>query len=66
MNRQEQLDIISVLNEVSALLAKPPSIKDQPLAFANMNKKLSAKVKTITDLHTYEDDVDRVEKEHKE
>ena len=64
MNRQEQIDIISILNEVSALLAKPP--RDPTQANANMVKRLSAKVKVITDLHTYEDDVERVDKEHKE
>jgi len=64
MNRQEQLDIISILNEVTALLANPP--RDTTTAFATMIKTLGAKVKTITDLHTYEDDVERVEKEHKE
>ncbi len=64
MNRQEQLDIISILNEVTALLQNPP--RDPTVAFASMGKRLAGKVKVIQDLHTYEDDVDRVEKEHKE
>tara|TARA_R100001463_G_scaffold70451_1_gene124097 strand:- start:658 stop:852 length:195 start_codon:yes stop_codon:yes gene_type:complete len=64
MNRQQQLDIISVMNELIEHLTNPP--KDTKLANANMVKTLTGKIKTITDLHTYEDDEERVDKEHKE
>tara|TARA_R100000951_G_scaffold89465_1_gene77604 strand:- start:1974 stop:2168 length:195 start_codon:yes stop_codon:yes gene_type:complete len=64
MNRQQQLDIISVMNELIEHLTNPP--KDTKVANANMIKILSGKIQTITDQHTYEDDDDRVEKEHKE